>query len=380
MQDKAPETQPHETWAGPEVRLRRHPERGGHDRAEISAVIDEAWVAHVAFETETGAMCLPMAHARIEDRIYLHGALANRMLQSLHLRGRASLTFTLLDGLVLARTAFHHSMNFRSVVVVGPASEVRDATEKRQALRALIEQLAKGRAQELKEPTQQELDATLVVRVTIEQASRKARSGPPRDTDADLSQPVWAGTIALGLRAGAPEPDPRLSPTQPMSMAGAKRALGVGHTTHALQRGPYLFSTDPALLQLSWIHAFLRDQAYWSRGLEEEKFRVALQHSLAFGVYRGEEQVAFARALTDNARFAYVCDLFVAEPHRGRGLGKQLVAFILDHPHVRDAARCLLGTADAHGLYARFGFTRVEPGRYMLRVQNRPDTPTAETS
>lgn len=366
-----------DSWAGPDVRLARHPERGSHERAQVAAIIDEALLAHVAFEADGQAMCMPTAHARLGEHIYLHGAVKNRTLRALCERGRASLTFTLLDGLVLARTAFHHSMNFRSVVVLGPACEVTDPAEKQSALRALIDHLAEGRMQELTQPTPNELAATLVVRVTIEQASSKSRSGPPLDSDADLERDVWAGTVPMQLRAGAPLADARLRSTQAMSPAAAKRALGSAHTgeLHSIERGEYLFSTDPALLQLSWIHAFLRDQSYWAPGLDEGRFRAALQHSINFGVYRAGEQVAFARVLTDAARFAYLCDVFVAEPHRGRGLGKQLIAFVLEHPGVRDATRCVLGTRDAHGLYERFGWRRTDAERYMLRMQHDPSAP-----
>lgn len=356
------------SWSGPEVRLARHPERGSHDRAEVSAIIDEALIAHVALETDSGVMCLPMAHARVDDRIYLHGAVANRMLRSLCERGRASLTFTLVDGLVLARTAFHHSMNYRSAVVIGPAAEVQDPVEKRLALAALIEHLAEGRMGELSEPSQRELDATRVVRVTIEQASCKVRTGPPRDGTSELTQPVWAGTIPLGIRAEAPQPDPLLPAAQRMSSAAARRALGMNATARSVRRGEYLFSTDPARLQTEWVHAFLRDRSYWARGLDEKQFRTALHRSIVFGVYRGATQVAFARVVSDDARFAYLCDVFVTEELRGQGLGKQLIEFVLEHPSVRAATRCILGTADAHGLYEPFGFERAPDGRYMVRA------------
>jgi nitroimidazol reductase NimA-like FMN-containing flavoprotein (pyridoxamine 5'-phosphate oxidase superfamily)/GNAT superfamily N-acetyltransferase len=366
-QEPTPQTS---TWSGPRTKLLRHPERGNHDSAQICAIIDEALIVHVAFEADGAVMTLPTAHARIGDHIYLHGAVANRMLRSLCARGSASLTFTLLDGLVLARTAFHHSMNFRSVVVFGSAAEVSEPQEKRAALHALIEQLAPGRMRELSEPTAQELSATLVVRVTIEQASCKARSGPPLDAASDMALDVWAGTIALQTLAHAPVADPQLRADQTMSEAATKRALGFNTTqVESAQRGEYLFSTDPRLLQLTWVHTFLRDDSYWAVGLNESAFRAALAHSVTFGVYHAERQVAFARVLTDDTRIAYLGDVFVAESYRGRGLGKQLVQFVLDHPRVRQAKRCLLGTRDAHSLYERFGFQRAEDGRYMLRWQ-----------
>ena len=354
--------------SGPNVKLKRHPERGSHERSAVHAIIDAAPIAHVSFSGADGlAMCLPTAHARIGDQLYLHGAAQNRALRSLCERARASLTFTLIDGLVLARTAFHHSMNFRSALVIGRATEVTDVDEKRLALHALIEHMAPGRMRELSAPTDQELRVTLVVRVDMEEASAKVRSGHPLDAPADLTRDVWAGTIPLALTASAPLPDPQLRAGQAMSEAAAKRALWTPSAPHERRRAEYLFSSDPALLQIPWIHAFLRDESYWAKGLDEASFRVALQRSLCFGVYRAGEQVGFARVVTDESRFAYLCDVFVERSLRGQGVGKELMQLVLSHPQVRGAVRCVLGTQDAHSFYERFGFKRAEPGRYMLR-------------
>jgi nitroimidazol reductase NimA-like FMN-containing flavoprotein (pyridoxamine 5'-phosphate oxidase superfamily) len=210
---------------GPSVRLKRHPERGNYDRERVFSIIDEALLAHLAFAVDRVAMSLPTAHARIDDQLYLHGAVANRMLRSLCDRERVSVTFTLLDGLVLARTAFHHSMNYRSVVVFGPAREVTERDEKRLALHALIEHMAPGRMRELGTPTDRELDATLVLCVSIDEASAKVRAGDPIDAPADLALDVWAGTVPLVLTPSAPRPDSQLRPDHSMSEAAAARAL-----------------------------------------------------------------------------------------------------------------------------------------------------------
>jgi len=366
MHDNPP---PPSGLAGPHVKLKRHPERGSHERADVHAIIDAAPIAHVAFTgADRVAMCMPTAHARIGDALYLHGAAQNAMLRALCERGRASLTFTLLDGLVLARTAFHHSMNYRSAVVLGAASVVSDVDEKRLALHALIEHMAAGRMRELSAPTEAELRATLVVRVDVDEASAKVRSGPPVDAPGDLELAVWAGTIPLRLTPGAPVPDPKLRRDQPMSEAAARRALETPGAPIERRRAEYLFSTDPALLQLPWIHAFLRDESYWAEGLDEARFRNALSRSLCFGVYRAGQQVGFARVVTDESRFAYLCDVFVDRALRGEGIGKELVEFVLAHPLVQNASRCVLGTRDAHTLYERFGFERLPEGRYMIRI------------
>jgi nitroimidazol reductase NimA-like FMN-containing flavoprotein (pyridoxamine 5'-phosphate oxidase superfamily) len=211
--------------SGPSVRLKRHPERGSNERERVFAIIDEALLAHVAFSADGTAMTLPTAHARIGDQLYLHGARANRMLHALFEAPRASATFTLLDGLVLARTAFHHSMNYRSAVVFGPAREVTDVDEKRLALRALIEHMTPGRMSELAEPTASELQQTFVICLSIEEASAKVRSGDPVDAPADYALEVWAGTLPLALTPSNPKPDPALRPGTPLSAAAQRYTL-----------------------------------------------------------------------------------------------------------------------------------------------------------
>ncbi|HEX4354810.1 MAG TPA: pyridoxamine 5'-phosphate oxidase family protein, partial [Polyangiales bacterium] len=207
------------TLAGPHTQFKRHPERGTHERATVHAIIDEALICHLSFVLDGRAITLPTAHARLEDQLYLHGAAANRMLRTLAEAGRASATFTLLDGLVLARTAFHHSMNFRSAVVFGAITEVVDLDEKRLALHALVEHVAPGRMDELAEPTDAELKVTSVLRLTIEEASAKQRHGAPLDSPEDLARDVWAGVVPLALRAATPERDSRLRPDRLISAA-----------------------------------------------------------------------------------------------------------------------------------------------------------------
>lgn len=214
-----PGREPGDTMASlgptPRTTLRRHPERGTHDRAVIDAILGEALVCHVAF-VDGGAPCaLPTTFSRVGDVVYLHGAVGNRMLGAL-LRGeRASLTFTLLDGLVLARSAMHHSMNFRSVVLFGVARAVDDPAEKRAALDAIVEHVVPGRMAVVRPPSPAELAATRVVAFPIEEGSAKVRTGPPLDDPEDLALPCWAGVIPLRLAAGAPEPDPGLAPGIP---------------------------------------------------------------------------------------------------------------------------------------------------------------------
>ena len=197
------------------TRVRRHPERAAYDPEVIDGILDQAWIAHVGFVSDGQPYVIPMSYVRLGRRVYFHGSAAGRTPRAL--AGGISLCFTvmILDGLVLARSHFAHSMNYRSVVVLGGAEPVDDPTEKQAALEALIERFVPGRARETRAPSSQELKATSVLRLGLEEASAKIRSGPALDYEIDLSRACWAGVIPLALHAGAPQPDPLLEATLP---------------------------------------------------------------------------------------------------------------------------------------------------------------------
>lgn len=196
----------------PRTRVRRAPRRAAYDRATIDAILDEALVCHVAFVHDGQPYAIPTLHARVGDTIYLHASAASRMARTLAAGAPACLTATLVDGLVLARSAFHHSMNYRSAVVLGRPRALDDDAERLAALEALTERLVPGRWGEVRPPSRQELKGTHVLALPIEEASAKVRTGPPVDDEPDHALPVWAGVVPLALVAGAPEPDPRLRP------------------------------------------------------------------------------------------------------------------------------------------------------------------------
>jgi uncharacterized protein len=191
-------------------RVRRAPKRGVYDRATIDAILDEALIGHVGFAVEGQPYVIPMLHARLGDRVYLHGSTASRLVRELAAGVPACLTVTLVDGLVLARSAYHHSMNYRSVVVLGDATLVEAADESAAALEAFTEKLVPGRWEEVRPPNAQELKATRVLAIDLHEASAKVRSGGPVDDEEDYALPTWAGVVPLSLHAGAPEPDDRL--------------------------------------------------------------------------------------------------------------------------------------------------------------------------
>jgi hypothetical protein len=200
----------------PRTRVRRAPKRATYDRAAVEAILDEGLICHLAFVHDGHPFCIPTLHARVGDVVYVHGSAASRMVRSLEGGAPACLTVTLVDGLVLARSAFHHSMNYRSAVVVGSLHDVTDPAERERALEAFTEHLLPGRWAEVRPPNRKELKATSVLAMPLDEASAKVRTGPPVDDDEDYALPVWAGVVPLGTAPGVPIPDPRLTPGTPL--------------------------------------------------------------------------------------------------------------------------------------------------------------------
>lgn len=194
------------------TRIKRHADRGHYDRATIDAILDEALVAHVGFVVGGQPYVIPTLHARIGDTLYFHGAAANRMLATMADGVPVCVTVTLIDGLVLARSHYSHSINYRSVVVVGTARDVTDPAEKVRSFEALVEHIARGRWADARQPNEAEVRSTRVLALDITDASAKIRSGPPKDDPEDLGLPVWAGVVPLRLVADAPIPAPELVP------------------------------------------------------------------------------------------------------------------------------------------------------------------------
>ena len=189
------------------TQVHRHPERGDYDRATIDAILDEALICHVAFNDGDGApRCLPTIHARVADTIYLHGSKAARAWKALRAGAEVCLVASIVDGLVLARSAFNHSMNYRSVVVFGETREVTDPEELHDAAVAITAHVAPGREDEARMPTDAEYRQTLLLALPLDEASAKVRTGPPKDDDADMELPIWAGVLPLHTRPGEPEP------------------------------------------------------------------------------------------------------------------------------------------------------------------------------
>lgn len=195
-----------------QTRVRRRAERGVYDREKINAIIDEALFCHVGIVDEGRPVVIPTIHARLGDHLYLHGSPASRLLKVARSGAPLCVTVTLLDGLVLARSYMHHSMNYRSVVILGAGQEVTDPQLKLRVMHTLVEHVIRGRGGDARPANELETKATTLVEIPILEASAKVRTGPPKDDEEDYAGPHWAGVVPLRMVAGPPQPDPRLSP------------------------------------------------------------------------------------------------------------------------------------------------------------------------
>ncbi len=194
------------------TRVTREPHRGVYEREAAYQILDEGFICHVGFIVDNQPFVIPTGYGRAGDNLYIHGSAASRMLRNLDQGVPVCVTVTLLDGLVLARSIFNQSMNYRSVVVLGTAVAVEDPKEKLEALHALSEHILPGRWADVRQPNDKELKATLVMRLPITEFSAKVRQGPPIDDEEDYSFPTWAGVVPLKMQTGAPINDPRLDP------------------------------------------------------------------------------------------------------------------------------------------------------------------------
>src|SRR5271156_3864367 len=200
----------------PRTKVQRLPDRGKYDRETVHAILDQGFVCHVGFVVDGKPFVIPTNYARVNETLYLHGSSASRMLKTLAGGVNVCVTVTHVDGLVLARSAFHHSVNYRSVVILGTARLVEDPAEKMEALRLFTEHVMKGRWDDVRQPTEQELKATTVLALPLEEVSAKVRTGGPIDDEADYTLPVWAGVLPLEVAVKTPIPDEKRQQDRPV--------------------------------------------------------------------------------------------------------------------------------------------------------------------
>jgi len=193
------------------TQVQRLPKRGVYDREAVYRILDEGLVCHIGFVAEGKPVVIPTGYGRKDNMLYIHGSPASRMFRALGKGADVCVTVTLVDGVVLARSAFHHSMNYRSVVIFGKATLLEDDAAKREALRVFTEHVAPGRWQEVRQPSEKELHATTVLAIPLKEVSAKVRTGPPLDDEEDYALSVWAGVLPLDLTPRAPVPDDRLA-------------------------------------------------------------------------------------------------------------------------------------------------------------------------
>ena len=211
--------------------VRRQPSRGRYDRSSIDAVLDSGLVAHVAFVDSGQPYCIPMMYGRVDDSVFIHGSRSSRVMRTLATGVPACITVTVLDGLVLARSAFEHSANYRSVVLVGSFLVPEDQTRKLEAFEAFTNKLVPDRWDEVRKPTVQELKSSSILEMPIDEAAMKTRSGPPSDDDSpDAALSTWAGVVPIESRPGDPDPSPGL--TEGIPLAESVRSLIRGGTLH----------------------------------------------------------------------------------------------------------------------------------------------------
>jgi uncharacterized protein len=203
--------------------VKRHPERGAYDRPTIDSILDEALICHLGFVADGRPYVIPTIHARDGDTLYVHGSPGSRMLKASKKGVDICVTVTLLDGLVLARSVYNHSMNYRSVVVLGRARELTDRDEKLRAMRRVVEHVVPGRWEDARPPDDGEIKGTMILALPLDEASAKIRSGPPSDDAADLELPVWAGVIPLRIEPSDPVPDAAVDSPPPSYAAGYAR-------------------------------------------------------------------------------------------------------------------------------------------------------------
>ena len=192
------------------TQVHRLPKRGVYDKAQVHAILDEGFVCHIGFVVDGQPFVVPTNYGRVGERLLVHGSSASRMLRKLDQGIDLCLTVTLVDGLVLARSAFHHSVNYRSVMVLGKARPITDPQEKMAALHAITNHIVPGRWEEIRRPDERELKATSVLSLDLDEVSAKVRTGPPIDDEEDYALPIWAGVVPLRCQAGQPLPDSRL--------------------------------------------------------------------------------------------------------------------------------------------------------------------------
>lgn len=326
----------------PRTTLKRHPERT-QALEQAHEILRQGLLLHCAYQEGEQPYIIPFSYHFDGEAIYLHGSPKSHTLQTLATGIPMSFEVTLLDGLVYSRQAFHHSMNYRSVVGFGKGAYLEDPQAQMTMFEDMLSRCYPGRQARVDYalPTPEQLKATLVVRIEIDRLTAKARSGPPTGPGDDQPfAPGKAGVYKL--------PEPRYE------------------VAYEVQKPPYWISTEKSKLDKRKILSWLQ-KSYWTADITAENLEKRIQNSLCFGLYKDAEQVGFARLLTDHARAGYLADVILDENHQGQGLGTWLMQHVLKHPVTQTLTTCFLSTQDAHPFYQKLGFTpHPNPQKIMI--------------
>jgi uncharacterized protein len=344
--------------------LKRLPKRGVFERESIYAILDKAFICHVGFVTDTGPVVIPTGYGRSGDNLFIHGSAASRMLRTLAKSVEVCVTVTILDGLVLARSAFHHSMNYRSVVIFGAASAVEDIDEKLRALRAISDNIIPRRWDDVREPSEQELRKTLVLRLPLKEASAKIRTGPPLDDELDYELPIWAGEIPLRVLAQSPVPDPRLGSAieVPAYIKTYLKTRNAEVIRRAEDRDALAIAS---VLEMSFIEYrdLYTDEGFAATVISEDKVKARMSEGPVWVAVEQAKIIGTVAAISKGEAL-HVRGMGIVPAARGKGIGRlllnQVQAFARTHGYKKITLNTTPFLCRAIALYRSFGFERSE--------------------
>ena len=341
--------------------LKRLPKRGVFEREPVYAILDDAFICHVGFVTNNGPVVIPTGYGRSGDNLFIHGSAASRMLRTLAKSVEVCVTITILDGLVLARSAFHHSMNYRSVIIFGAASPVEDIDQKLQALRVISDNIIPERWEDVREPNEQELRKTLVLRLPLKEASAKIRTGPPLDDEPDYELPIWAGEIPLRLVALSAVSDPRLRKTIDVPHYLETYTKARNGEIHVRRAKPGDAPAIAATLAESFIEyrELYTPEGYAATVVAADQVKVRMSEGPIWVAVENAQIVGTVAAISKGEAL-YVRGMGIVPTARGKRIGRLLLEQVENFARTRHHAKMTLNTTPflcrAIALYRRFGF------------------------
>lgn len=351
--------------------LKRLPKRGVFERESIYAILDEAFICHVGFVTNNGPVVIPTGYGRSGDDLFIHGSAASRMLRTLAKSVEVCVTITILDGLVLARSAFHHSMNYRSVVIFGAASPVEDIKEKLQALRVISDNIIPERWEDVREPNEQELRKTLVLRLPLKEASAKIRTGPPLDDEPDYELPIWAGELPLRLVALSAVPDPRLPRTIDVPKYVETYTKARNGEVRVRRAEPGDAAAIAATLEESFLEyrELYTPEGYAATVIPADEVRVRMSEGPMWLAVENAQIIGTVAAIS-KGEVLHVRGMGIVPTARGKKIGELLLKHVEEFARRQGKTRMTLSTtpflARAIRLYENFGFERSDEGPLNL--------------